>query len=171
MSSPCPLGGSRDKKINLKLMPQMFQKPLRGFSKNPVGIFGSKGEMAHFPFVSCPTPPPVGLTLERSEEKREARVLVSSTRAGNKTRGGKAKTPTGFLAPMVKRGCVSNNYEFEVKYNCSGLIKFPLIQECVFAVFPALRANGTNGGTFCYETLWVSCPCYCSIVATTSWFP
>ena len=25
-------------------------------------------------------------------------------------------------------------------------------------MFPALRANGTNGGTFCYETLWVSCP-------------
>ena len=63
-----------------------------------------------------------------------------------------------FSCPMVKRGRVSNNYEFEVKYNCSGLIKFPLIQECVFAVFPALRANGTNGGTFCYETLWVSCP-------------
>ena len=44
---------------------------------------------------------------------------------------------------MVKRGRVSNNYEFEVKYNCSGLIKFPLIQElCFTQCFPRFAPIG-----------------------------
>ena len=50
---------------------------------------------------------------------------------------------TRFSCPMVKRGRVSNNYEFEVKYNCSGLIKFPLIQElCFTQCFPRFAPIG-----------------------------
>ena len=48
---------------------------------------------------------------------------------------------TRFSCPMVKRGRVSNNYEFEVKYNCSGLIKFPLIQE-LWQCFPRFAPIG-----------------------------
>ena len=56
---------------------------------------------------------------------------------------------TRFSCPMVKRGRVSNNYEFEVKYNCSGLIKFPLIQELCFTQCRASRQLEPIGHSCC----------------------